>query len=140
MSEATFAHAMSRMSDMAASVASRLGLTSPTRNARTDRIEGFRVLSHCGVGYSKLALSNPASACNGPSMCSIEWPLATRPTRVYLPDRFSGFIGAVVQICVVGLGNQNPGGITPTTVRAVPPRRRGLPTMAGSAPRSRHSE
>ena len=73
-------------------------------------------------------------------MCSIDWPFAMRPTSVYRPERFSGFIGAAVQIWVVGLGNQKPGGITPTIVRATPPRRRGLPTMAASAPRSRHRE
>ncbi len=49
---------MSRMTAIAASVASRLGFTSPTRNSRTDSIDGFRVLSHCGFGYWKLAAAS----------------------------------------------------------------------------------
>jgi len=46
---------------------------------------------------------------------------------------------ARTQTRVVGSGNQKPFGITPTTVRATPSNRSGLPMIVRSAPRSRQS-
>jgi hypothetical protein len=117
---ATFVQAIRSSSAIAASVAIRLGRTSPTRNSRAGVTDGDFVLSHRD-GYLKRAPRADVSAASGPSMCSSDMPSAARPTSEYLPDRFCGFSCAAVQILVAGLGNQKPRGITPTTVRGTPP-------------------
>jgi hypothetical protein len=53
--------------------------------------------------------------------------------------QFSDELSATaVQIRTVGSGNQNPRGITPTTVCGVPSSIKGVPTMDGSLPNSCH--
>jgi hypothetical protein len=72
-------------------------------------------------------------------MCSTLAPSTTRPTSVQSPLRRSGLSGAAFQMRIVGLGNQNPRGITPTMVRAWPPRRSWRPIIDGWPPSSCHS-
>ena len=92
------------MTAIAASVASRLGFTSPTRNSRTGWIDGFRVLSHCGLGYWKLATQQTGER--------LQWTVHVLD-RLAVGDAADEGVaaGAVlrvhlrgVQICVVGLG------------------------------------
>ena len=67
MSAATLAHAMSRMSPMAANVATSAGRMDPSSASRMGVTDAFRVLSHSGT-YSKRW---PIVAVNRASWASI---------------------------------------------------------------------